>query len=93
VKRRRTKYQIIGDKVDAEGWSAWVRPNPDRYLHACCCCGLSHTMAFKIDTNGDILFRVKLNRRATGQRRRRNAIHKVRADLIAAGADLKAVCR
>lgn len=50
-------------------------------------------MAFKIDTNGDILFRVKLNRRATGQRRRRNAIHKVRADLIAAGADLKAVCR
>ena len=56
-----------------KGWGAWRSPihgKGDRnFRHACCDCGLVHEMQFRIK-EGNVLFRVRRNKRATAAMRR-----------------------
>lgn len=47
----------------------WIRPCMKGYNLACCDCGLTHKIDFKI-VDGRVWFRVYRNNRATGQIRR-----------------------
>jgi hypothetical protein len=66
-----TKYRAKDD-----GWSIWVHPirggeeqAKEFYKFCCCDCGLVHDIDFREHPAG-FMFRVRRNRRATGQVRR-----------------------
>lgn len=47
----------------------WIRPNGEAFKHACCDCGLVHTMNFRVEAGG-VEFQVFRDNRATAGRRR-----------------------
>lgn len=59
----------MGRKYDRPKAGQWVQPVRRGYRMACCDCGLTHRMNFRI-INGRVQFQVFLDNRATGQIRR-----------------------
>lgn len=51
------------------GWSNWVFPRRESYKNACCGCGLVHVFQYRM-MGRHIEFRVRVDKRATGQIRR-----------------------
>lgn len=67
MRRSYRKFKTVKD-----GWSDWVAPKLDRpFKFACCDCGLVHDMELRIAPDGKPDFRARVNRRSTGQLRRR----------------------
>lgn len=62
-------------RTDGEGFTV---PNNERFLLACCDCGLVHDVVLVAETEGPIGMAVRRNPRATLQRRKsRKAVAKV----------------
>lgn len=53
------------------GWTEWIQPEMKLYRLGCCDCGLVHDVQFRITARGRrVQFRVRQNKRSTGQIRR-----------------------
>ena len=53
---------------DEKGWSKWFEPSPERWLLACCDCGLVHDVQFRV-TEGKLSLRFSRNKRSTAMKR------------------------
>lgn len=60
--------------VDDKGWTDWIQPKKRGFVLACCDCGLSHRLQFRIVHKGKrqgIQFRAKRDRKQTTIQRKR----------------------
>lgn len=64
------KYKTHEEDGDDPGWTKWIKPNMEIYKMGCCDCGSVHDLKFKIEDNY-VIFKVRRNNRATGQKRRK----------------------
>lgn len=65
----RRKYDDV-IQIDASGWSDWVHPVQKGYRLACCTCGLTHEVDYRIE-DGHVEYRMRIDRRATANAKRR----------------------
>lgn len=79
--------RMLKVKTNPDGWSDWMMPLMDKYRMACCDCGLTHTLQFRVmrvakksgqfsegpdaSKNHRVLFRARRNNRSTAALRRK----------------------
>lgn len=64
------KYPTFEAQVD--GWTEWIAPQ-GQFKAACCDCGVVHVMEFDVE-DGQVIFRMRRDNRATGQVRRHQKV-------------------
>jgi hypothetical protein len=54
-----------------DGWCEWVLPVQTGYRMACCGCGLTHEVDYRVNDQSQVEWRMRIDRRATANARRR----------------------
>jgi hypothetical protein len=65
--------RFVYEETRPDGWTEWQWPVQGRgkvYKLTCCDCALTHDFQFRVKNN-EAQFRVRSNKRATAQKRRR----------------------